>query len=193
MATEYFTLSNFGVRYFLKDYTDSDTVPAAAGPSDELDSVLSADIGSFSKDVKAYKPLNGNGWDIIASLGQSQDDASFDLVRTGTGDAYVGTAGSSTYTKLRKWFMDAAAQGGNNSPKCIVEVVPRGGSTPAYEGTCFYVVPKNWGPGAKDTDTGQEYSITVSPFGPPQPVTVTHTPAAGSTPESWAFAKPSST
>ena len=83
--------------------------------------------------------------------------------------------------------MKSTAQGGQVSPKCIIEVVPRGDNT--YEGTLYYVIPAKWGPGKKDTETGQEYSFDVSPFGPQVPLKVTYTPATGETPESWAFAK----
>lgn len=184
--SDYFVLSNFGVRYFLEDYVDSNTIPSAG--THELEGVISCSLGEINKDVKKYKTLNGNGWDSIAPLGQSQGDGTFELIRMGTGDPYVGTASSSTYTKLKKWFMDSTAEGGSVSPKCIIEVLPRGNNT--YEGICYYVIPAKWGPGKKDTETGQEYSFDVSPFGPQKPVVVTYTPAAGETPESWAFSEP---
>jgi hypothetical protein len=185
--SDYFVLSNFGVRYFLEDYVDSNTIPSSG--SNELEGVISCTLGEINKDVKKYKTLNGNGWDSIAPLGQSQGDGTFELIRMGTGDPFVGEASTSTYTKLKDWFMDSTAEGGSVSPKCIIEVLPRGNDT--YEGICYYVIPAKWGAGKKDTETGQEYSFDVTPFGPQQPVVVTHTPAAGSTPESWAFAKPS--
>lgn len=181
--SDYFTLSNFGVRYFLEAYTDSNTVPATG--TNEMDGVISCTLGEVTKDIKRYKTLNGNGWDVVAALGQSQGDGSFDLVRLGEGDAYDGTAGTSTYTKLKKWFMDSAAEGGSVAPKTIVEVVPRGDGD--YEGTVYYVIPNKWGAGRKDTETGQEYNFTVTPFGPQVPVTVTHTVSQGV--ETWTFAK----
>ena len=190
MAVDYFVLSNFGVRYFLLNYTDSDTVPASAGPADEITSVISCDIGQFSKENTKYRTLNSNGWESIATLGNTAEDGTFECVREGTGDVYSGAAGTSSYTRIKDWFLKATAGAGKQSPKCIVEVVPRGGSgTTEYEGTCYFVVPNQWTPGTKDTETGQEYSFTVSPFGPQIPVTVTHTPAQGDTPEKWAFAK----
>lgn len=185
MAQEYFVLSNFGVRYFMEAYTDSSTVPATG--TNELKDILSCNLGAITKDTKKYKTLGGNGWDSIAPLGQGQDDATFEAIRGGTGDVYAGAAGTSTYTKVRDWVMKSTAQGGSVSPKCVIEVVPRGDNT--YEGTLYYVIPAKWGPGKKDTETGQEYTFDVSPFGPQVPVTVTYTPAAGETPESWAFAK----
>lgn len=186
---DYFVLSNFGVRYFISEYVDSDTVPSTAG--DEITSVISCDLGKFSKDNKKYRTLNSNGWESVAPLGQASDDATFQCVREGTGDPYVGTVGTSTFNRIKKWFMDACKAGGSTSAKCIVEVVPRGESSgsPIFEGTCYYCLPANWEPGTKDTETGQEYGFTVSPFGPQTPLTVTYTPAAGSTPESFAFAK----
>jgi hypothetical protein len=187
MAQEYFVLSNFGVRYFLKDYVDSDTVPASATVADEITSIISCDIGKLNKDSTTYRTLSGNGWESVATLGNSLDEGTFDCVREGTGGIYDGTVGTTSYQKLKNWLMKATSNAGVESPKCIVEVLPRGNNT--YEGTCFYVVPSNWGPGTKDTETGQEYSFSVKPFGPPCPVTVTYTPAAGETPESWAFTK----
>ena len=183
--SDYFVLSNFGVRYFLEDYTDSDTVPASG--TNELKGILSCSLGGVTKDTKKYRTLGGNGWESIAPLGQAQEDATFEAIREGSGDVYAGAAGTSTYTKVRDWYMKSAATGGQIAPKCIIEVVPRGNNT--YEGTCYYVIPTKWTPGTKDDQSGQEYSFEVSPFGPQVPVTVTYTPAQGATPESWAFAR----
>jgi hypothetical protein len=185
MATEYFVMSNFGVRYFFEAYTDSSTVPATG--TKEIMDVLTNNLGQITKDTKKYKTLGGNGWDTVAALGQAQEDATFECVRGGTGDIYDGDAGTSTYTMIKDWFMKATAQGGIASAKCIVEVLPRGNGT--FEGTCYYVVPSKWAPGKRDTETGQEYNFDITPFGPQVPVTVTYTPAVGETPESWAFAK----
>lgn len=170
MEQEYFVLSNFGVRYFMENYTDSNTVPASG--TNELTDIISCTLGAITKDTKRYKTLGGNGWDSIAPLGQGQDDATFEAIRGGTGDVYAGKAGDSTYTKVRDWFMKSTAQGGQVSPKCIIEVVPRGDNT--YEGTAYYVIPAKWGPGKKDTETGQEYTFDVSPFGPQVPLKVTY-------------------
>ena len=185
MAQEYFVLSNFGVRYFFESYTDSNTVPSAG--TTELQDILSCNLGQMSKDTKRYKTLGGNGWDSIAPLGQGQDDATFEAIRGGTGDAYIGEEGTSTYTRIKDWFMKSTSQGGQVSPKCIIEVIPRGENT--YEGTCYYVIPSKWTPGTKDTETGQEYSFDVSPFGPQVPLRVTYTPAQNETPESFSFTK----
>ena len=185
MAQEYFVLSNFGVRYVLEDYTDSSTIPA--GGSNELTSVISSSIGGITKETKRYKTLNGGGWDTIAPLGQGQEDATFELVRDGTGDPYISSTGTSTYNKLKDWFMKSAASGGAISPKCVVEVIPRGDDV--FEGVCYYVVPLKWGAGKKDPESGQEYSFDVSPFGPQIPVRVTHVKASGEIPESWTFEK----
>lgn len=181
---EYFVMSNFGVRYFKLAYTDSDTVPGTATADDEITSVISCDLGSFTKENTKYRTLNSNGWESIATLGNTAEDGTFECVREGTGGVYDGTAGSTTYTKIKDWFMKATAGAGKESPACIIEVVPRGGSDgEEYEGTCYFVVPNQWTPGTKDTETGQEYSFTVSPFGPPIPITVSE--ADGT----WTFAK----
>ena len=185
MTQEYFVLSNFGVRYFLETYTDSSTVPATN--TTELMDILTCNLGAITKATKKYKTLGGSGWDSIAPLGQGQEDATFEAIRGGTGGAYVDTAGTTTYSQVRDWVMKSTAQGGQVSPKVIIEVVPRGDN--AYEGTAFYVIPAKWTPGKKDTETGQEYSWEVSPFGPQIPLTVTYTPATGTTAEIWAFAK----
>lgn len=191
MAVEYFVLSNFGTRYFLSEYTDSDTVPSSAGPADEITSVLSSNIGVFTKENTKYRTLNGNGWESVAPLGNSSDDATFECLREGTGGVYQGVAGTETYTRLKDWFMKATAGAGKASPMCLIEVLPRGGTgNEQYEGTCYFVIPNQWSPGTKDTETGQEYSFTVTPFGPPIPLTVTYTPATGEDPESFTFTKP---
>lgn len=182
MAQDYFVLSNFGVRYFLLPFTDTATIPGSAAPTDEITGVLSTTIGQFSKENTKYRTLNGNGWESIAPLGNAAEDGSFECIREGTGNPYIGQAGTDTYTKLKNWFMTATANAGQASPMCIIEVLPRGGN--AYEGTLFYVIPNEWTPGDRDTETGQEYSFSVSPFGPQVPVKVTHTP----TTDSWTFA-----
>lgn len=187
MAQEYFVMSNFGVRYFLSDYVDSDTVPATVGPTDEITSVLSCDIGTFTKENTKYRTLNGSGWESIATLGNSSEDATFSCIREGTGGIYTGQGTGSTYAMIKNWFMLATKGAGAQAPKCIVEVTPRGNNQ--YEGTCYYVVPNQWQPGTKDTETGQEYSFTVSPFGPQNIVAVTYTAASGDTQESWALVK----
>lgn len=191
MAYEYFVLSNFGVRYFMTDYVNSDSIPATVGPENEITSVISCDLGKFTKDNKKYRTLNSNGWESIAPLGQSSDDATFQCVREGVGDAYTGAAGTTTFQKIKKWFMDATKVGGATAAKVITEIIPRGQSngSPVYEATCYYVTAANWEPGTKDTETGQEYGFTVSPFGPQTPCTVEYTPAAGTTPESFALTK----
>lgn len=172
MAKNYFVLSNFDTHYFMTDFTNTDTIPDSVDATKELDGVLSADIGKFNKENTKYRTLNGNGWESIAVLGNTNQDGSFNMIREGTGDPYTGTAGTSTYTKLKDWFMKATASGGVASPKCIVEVLPRGGET--YEGVVYYVVPNEWGPGTRDTETGQEYTFSVSVFGPSVPVTVAY-------------------
>ena len=187
---DYFVLSNFGDRYFLKDYVDSDTVPASATEADEITSVISCDLGSFSKENKKYRTLHSNGWELVAPLGNSTEDGTFECVREGTGGVYTGNAGNTTYQKIKDWFMKATAGAGVASPKCIIEVITRGENV--YEGTCYYVIPNNWGPGTKDTENGQEYSFSVTPFGPQTPINVTYTPPVGETPEAWAFTKATS-
>lgn len=184
MAQDYFYLSNFGVRYLLLDYTDANTIPSEATVKDEIQGVYSCSLGEINKEVTKKRTLNGNGWETIAALGNSQSDGTFELIRLGVGNPYVGNAGDDTYTKLKDWFMKATANAGSSSPKVIVEIVPRGGTD--FEGTVYYVIPTTWGPGTKDTENGQEYSFTVSPFGPPVPVKVTHNTEAE---ESWSFTR----
>lgn len=184
MAQENFYLSNFGLRYLLVNYTDANTIPAEATVSDELQGIYNCTLGEINKEVTKKRTLNGNGWETVAVLGNSQGDGTFDAIRLGVGNAYVGEAGTDTYTKIRDWFMKATANAGVTSPKTIIEIVDRGTE---LEGTVYNVVPANWGPGTKDTETGQEYSFTVTPFGAPIPVKVTHKAASGETPESWTF------
>ena len=182
----YFVLSNFGVRYFISDYTSVGAVPAVGKIENEIQDVLSCDIGAFTKETTKYRTLNSNGWESIASLGNTAEDATFECVRGGDGNVYDGDADSGdTYSKIKHWFLAATKSAGVSSPKCIVEIVPRGDNE--YEGTCYYVVPNKWTPGTKDPEKGQEYSFTVSLFGPPTVLKVTHTPASGETAESFSF------
>ena len=190
MAQEYFVLSNYGTHYFLLPYTDSDTPPTSATAADEITSVMSADIGAFTKENTKYRTLTGNGWELVAPLGNTAEDGSFECIREGTGNPFVGTAQGSSYNKIKNWFMKATAGAGEASPMCLVEVLPRG-ETNSYEGVCYFVIPNQWTPGTRDTETGQEYSFTVSVFGPQIPLTVRFTPAGDPTPEedTWNFTK----
>lgn len=183
----YTVLSNFGVRYFLctleegaaasatktsgtiKIATDNKLITAAQDllAADEITDVLSCSVGEFSKDVKTFKTLAGDGWDSAVSLGQALSEGNISLIRTGTGDKFTGAAAGSTYNRLRAWMMDAAATGGSNAPKALVEVVPRGGTD--YEATVYRCCPTSFDPGERNTSDGQEYSISVQPFGNPVP------------------------
>lgn len=191
---DFTVLSNFGVRYFLMPFATGSTATAgtivlsADGKSlgaaaqgiptaAELEDVLSCSIGEVSKDVKTFRTLNSDGWESAVSLGQALSEGSMSLIRTGTGNPYVGAESGSTYNKLRKWMADAAATGGSNAPKAILEIVPRGGSS--YEGTIYRCVPTNFDPGERNTSDGQEYSISVQPFGCPISVVPTASSTSG--------------
>lgn len=190
MAVDYFVLSNFGVRYFMSEYVDSDTVPGEGTAQNELGSIISCDGGAFTKENTKYRTLNSSGWESVAALGNTADDLTFECIREGTGAVYAGTDGTTTYQKIKNWFMLATSGAGESKPKCIVEVTPRKGQgAEGYEGTCYYVIPNQWSPGTRDTETGQEFSFTVTPFGPQTPLAVTYTPAAGETPEKFTFTK----
>jgi hypothetical protein len=163
--------SHFDSHLFMAAYTDSDTVPASGT---ELQNVISFTPPTITKDVARYKTLDGDGWDTIAPLGQSQGDMVMNFVRAGVDDVFDGTAGTgaSAYESLKAWALGNASVGGAATPKCIIFVKPRGTS---YEGTCIYVIPTSFSDGEANENTGQEFSITVAPFGPPVPVTVTKT------------------
>jgi len=173
--TNRFVLSNYGIRYFLEDVPTGGGVPTAG--AHELQGVLEANIGSFKKDSKTYRTLNGDGWESIAALGQSQNEATLQCLRYGEGDVYDGTEGTTTFTRIRKWMMDATKAGGSTAKKVLVEVVPRGkvGSEVVYEGTAYFLIPTEWNPSARNSENGQEFNFTVKPFGAPIPVEVTVT------------------
>ncbi len=168
----YFGLSYYGVRYFMGNYVDSDTVPASSSATgvSELEGVIKTTLGKITKDETTLRTLNGDGWETVIPLGQGQDEGEFTMFRGGDGGVYDGT-GSTTHNKIKKWVLDSTKAGGATSPKCIVEVIPRGAS--AYEGTCYFVIPKAFSPDEKSTENAQQYSFTVKPFGPPIPLTVT--------------------
>lgn len=173
---ERFVLSDFGTIYLMTGYTDSNTVPETLTNAAELDGVLSCSpVGAVTKSNATYKVLNGDGWDSIATLGNSQDDLTLECIRTGTAGVYDGTDGTSTYTRIKNWFMNATQNAGVQSPKCLIELLPRGGASGTaseYEATLVYVVPNSWNPGDRNTDSGQEFSFTVTPFGPVVPLSV---------------------
>lgn len=169
MAVNYFALSNFDTHVFFEAFTDTDTIPTQG--THELEGCISENLGQVTKDIQTYKTLDGNGWDTIVSLGQSQAEATLSFIRTGTGNIYTGQGeGDSTYTTLKNWSDNSTAQGGSNAPMCLVEVLPRG---TGYEGTCYYVVPTSFTPNERNTTDGQLFDVGVQPFGPPVPVVVT--------------------
>ena len=98
MASKYFILSNFGVRYFLEDFIDENTVPSVG--TNELKGILSCSLGTITKETRRYKTLDGDGWDSIVTLGQTQEDATFEAIRLADGDIYEGDNGSSLCTRL---------------------------------------------------------------------------------------------
>ena len=173
MTYEYDVPSWFRTRMFLLPYVDSDTIPSSAGAADEITSIIDHDLGKFEKDYKEYRTLGGNGWQSMASLGQSQSQAQLNLIREGYGDVYVGTDGSTTYTRLRNWCMNSNRVG-QSSSRCIIEVIPRDAAGTLWEGTCYFVKPGPWDPGRRDTESGMEYNVSVRPFGPPIPLNVTY-------------------
>lgn len=172
---DYSVLSNFGVRYFLE--------PMVAGSPDdrvttdnqnfktnaklkteyEITDVLSCNVGEINKDVKTFKTLNGDGWDSAVPLGQNMSEGNMSLIRTGTG-AY-SSSGTATFDRLRKWMLESAQAGGSTAARCLVEVVPRGGTV--YEATGYIVVPTKFNPGEKNTSDGQEYDISFQAYGAP--------------------------
>lgn len=180
-AVEYFVLGNFDVHAFLEDYVDSDTIPTSG--TNELDGLLPFTPPGVTKDVARYRIMNANGWEALAPLGQSQSDCTVNLLRTGTGDVFIGATAASTYSKVKSWALSHAAQGGQAVPKCFVVVRPRSFDSTSYEGVCYFVIPSGFADG-EIGENGQEYSVTVSPFGPPIPIKVTKT---GNT---YTFSKP---
>lgn len=173
---ERFVLSNFGVRYFM--YTDDEYVFNTEGNSlsstagEEIESVLSCDIGGLTKENTKYRTLNSDGWESVAVLGNTAEDGTFECLREGQGTTYTGT--QDTFSKIKKWFLEATSSAGKAASRVIVEVVPRGtsGSNNVYEATAYHVIPNTWTPGTKDTETGQEYSFTVTPFDKPEILSV---------------------
>lgn len=185
MAQEYFLLSNFGVRYFMGTFVDSETVPTDSSAMDEITSVISCNIGVFTKETAKYRTLNGSGWESVAPLGQSSEDGEFECIREGTGGVWTGKAGESTFSKVKNWFFEATKGGGSTASKVIVEVVPRGENQ--YEGTAYMCIPSKFDPATKDTESGQTYNFSVTPFGPQIPLTVTYS----DTDDKFTFAKAS--
>lgn len=190
-ARNYFALSNFGTHYFLEDFVDSDTVPASVQVgTNEFEGIISCSSFNLQKNTQKYNTLDGNGWESVVALGNQMEDLEFEAIRLGTGNVYNGTAGTSTFTLIEEWFMGATAGAGNASPKTLIEIIPRGAGTEmVYEATAFNVIPKAFNGGAKNTDDGQLFNFTLSPFGPPHPCTVEFTPKTDTTPATFKLTK----
>ena len=176
MAQDYSALSFMGMYLFLADYVDSTTVPTSGTI---LSGILDFTPPSEDKETKKYRTLDGDGWETVVPLGQSLGDITVEFLRTGTGDIYVGTAGQSTYSILKNWSRQTTKEGGKAAPKCLIFAKPRG---TGYEGTLYYVILKSFSDG-KAGENGQEFTVTLTPFGPPVDVQVTK----GSDNE-WTFA-----
>lgn len=173
----------YGTRYYMFDYNELGTIPETGTPANELTAITSSNIGNFSKENTTYRTLNGNGWESIAVLGNTIDDAEFSAIRVNP-KLYDGTEVGETYNKVKKWFMEATSSGGIASPKFIIEVVVSiKGNEEAVEATLYNVVPSQWNPGQRDTETGQEFSFTVKPFGAPVPLKATYS----SETDTWTF------
>lgn len=161
---EYLLASWFGCRYFLFDYT-KDTVPEASTPESELIGLTSASLGSISNLVSTYRTLNSNGYVSVANAGKEHDDATLDFVRTD----------ESTYNRIRTWVEETKPNSGNSNARILIEVVPKPmAGDGSYEGTMYTVMGKKLTPGPRNTDDGQTFSVTVTPFGPPVHLTVTY-------------------
>lgn len=162
-------LSNFGYHLFVEPFENSDTIPASL--SHEVSGILSVDLGGITKNVQAYHTLDGNGFETVVSLGQAVDDGVISCLRTGEGDIYLNEEiEGSAFSYFSKWIDESTEQGGANSERWLVEVVPRG---TGYEAKAYAVIPQNFKPGTKSADGGQTFSLTVKPFGRPVPVKVT--------------------
>lgn len=175
----YLTASFYGASVFMLDYTEG-TIPASASADDRLDGMRTWTLGTTSKETNSYRTLDGDGWEAVVTLGNSQEEATFDCIRLGL-DGVYSEDGTDTYSRIKAWFMSATANGGKASPKTFVEVIPRGDK---FEGTVYNVVPTEWAPGERTTDEGQLYSFTVKPFGPPIPVNVEYSDGT------WTFTDP---
>lgn len=177
----YLTASFYGASVFMLDYTKG-KIPASASAEDRLDDLRTWTLGNISKENNSYRTLNGDGWEAVVALGNSQEEATFDCIRLGL-DGVYNEDGTDTYSRIKAWFMSATANGGKASPKTFVEVIPRGDK---FEGTVYNVVPTEWAPGERNTDDGQLYSFTVKPFGPPIPVNVEYSAET----DTWTFTDP---
>lgn len=191
MARNYFALSNFGVRYFLETFTDSETVPATLTEgTNEFEGIISCTSFDLQKNVQKYKTLNGNGWESVVALGNQMSDLEFQAIRLGAGGVYDGSKGTTTYNLIKEWFLGATSGAGNASPMSLVEITPRGaGEDKVFEAMVFNVIPNAFNGGEKNTDDGQLFNFTLSTFGPPIPCTVEYTAATGDTQATYKLTK----
>lgn len=183
-------MSYYGSRAFVCAYSEESNASNPGALEFEIEDALRVSDGKINRDSQSYHTLASDGWPSVCLLGQEVQSIQVDCLRAGTGDSYVGTAGSSTYTKLKKWNDDSYKTNGVGAYKCLVVVQPRGGtagSANEYQGTAYVVCPENWEEGDKGTDGAQLYNVTYKCLGAPIALTVTHTAASGSTPESWTF------
>jgi len=180
----YLILSNFDTHLFLGDY-DPNNPTALATTVQELPNVLPFTPPELSKDVARYRTLDGDGWESIAPLGQSQSDMTLNFLRADVGNAYTGIVGSDNYSILRNWIDSSTALGGQASAKWIYFVRPRG---TMYEGVAFSCIGSNFADG-ESGENGQEFSVTATPFGPQVPLNVTRNPST----MGWTFSRADAT
>ena len=188
---EAFVLSNFDTHIFLGSALSSGALPTAwatDASTDELKQCTDANFGKINKDTKKTKELDGLGWDTYTMLGQSVDDITLTFNRQADG-LYTGPNDSDTdsYTRLKAWF-DGSIENPIGATKTIVHAKRRlSGSSVAYEGIEYQVIPINFSEADQNGDDGQSFSITLGVIGAPTPVTVTK---GGTTTTTWVIAFP---
>lgn len=176
---ETFVLSNFDTHIFLGSTAATST---AASPGDELHQCTNANLGKINKDVKRTKELDGLGWDTFTMLGQAVDDITLEFNRKAEG-VYEGsgTTGTDSYTVLKKWF-DGSIENPVGATKYLTHIRRRlSGTSVAYEGMQYCVIPINWADADANGDDGQSFSVTLGVIGAPVPVDVTATGTAPNT------------
>ena len=161
-------LSDLGTRVFaVSANMDFDTEPKAVTDAVELYDVLSIDNLGYDRNSEEYRPLANGGFPKKAVLGYNQEDLQIELVRSEQG-AYNE---QSTYwflnNKLEQYKVSKAFFG-----IIVVRPVYSISEDEAYEAR-YYTVFCSGIEDSANSESGREYTATLSRSGPPIDLLVT--------------------
>ena len=176
-------LSSTGSRLFLMEY--SDTFPTVL--TGELDCIIDCDVRNVPIETESVKNRK-TGANTYGFTGVDNGDGTIDFYRL-VNDGVYAAAGTTTYDKLYSTYKKTAGKFNNtDNIFYLADITLVDGVENTYEGI---IVPVSITNVAK-TSSGNSiinYQASLKLQGIPQDVSVTYTPAQGTSSETWTVAK----